>query len=243
VALTDTFTAFLRKRAGRDEMAAALERSGHSLEASLLAGSAEGWVGSALPAAAEPGDLWLDVTELMPMVLTPDGWLALRPVERWQVGAFLDRAKFAGGPRRIGELTPLDGARLLAGDEREPVTRVLRDEAALYALWFGKSIAHRIDWQLAAEALGPSETAKLWGPVREWADAEYDDAYRVLDAELIDFDPDDEYPPVLVLGATDAPADVGFRTFVDARTGLLTSATETDSFGLGVRTLAPREPR
>lgn len=233
--LTDTFTAFLRKRAGRDEMAAALERSGHGLEASLLAGST-----STLPPEAEPGEVWLDVTELMPMVRVPDGWLALRPVERWQVGAFLDRAKWSG-PRRIGDLTTLDGARLLAGDEVEPVTRVLRDEAALYAMWFGKSIAHRIDWQLAAEALGASKMAKLWGPVREWADEEYDGVYRVVDAELIDFDPDDDYPPVLIAGATEAPADVGFRTFVDTRSGLRTSPTETDTFGLSVRKLAPRD--
>ena len=234
--LTDTFTAFLRKRAGRDEMAAALERSGHQLEASLLAGST-----STLPAKAQPGDVWLDVAELMPMVRVPDGWLALRPVERWQFGAFADRAKWSGSRRRVGDLTPMDGTRLLAGDEREPVTRVLRDEAALYAQWFGKSIPHRIDWQLAAEALGPEDAEQLWGPVREWADEEYDGAYRLVDAELIDFDPDDEYPPVLVVGATEAPPDVGFRTFVDARSGLRTATAETETLGLRVRKLAPRD--
>ena len=216
--LTDTFTAYLRGRAGRDDMADALAGSGHRLEAELLVrgNSDRRWVGLALPTAAEPGDVWLDTVELMPMVLyardsgEPFGWLALRPVERWQFGAFLNVAPWSGSTRRIGDVKPMDARRLLAGDEHAPITHVLRDEASVYAMWFGKSIPHRVDWQLAAEALGPGELDRMWGPVREWADAEYDGAYRVVDAELIDFDPDDDDPTSLVLHWTEAPADVGF---------------------------------
>ncbi len=131
----------------------------------------------------------------------------------------------------------MDPKRLLAGDENAPVTNILRDEASLYAQWLGKAIPHRVDWQIAAESL---DTSRLWGPVREWADSEYDGAYRVVDAELIDFDPDDEDPPALVLHWTDAPPDVGFRTFVRASSGLYTTSFETPALGLKIRKLAPR---
>jgi hypothetical protein len=91
----------------------------------------------------------------------PLGWLALRPVERWQFAGFLEVAWTRGG-RKAGDFHPMDGKRLLAGPETEPVTRVLRDEASLYTQWFGKLVPSRIDWQLAAESLDP---AQLWGAV------------------------------------------------------------------------------
>src|SRR5215218_435079 len=127
-------------------MADALAASGHELEASLLSGDKPASVGPTLPSSAKTGDLWLDTVELMPMVFftrdsgEPFGWLALRPVERWQFAGFLDLTWAGAFRRRIGDLKPMERGRLLAGEENGPVTHILRDEAALYAMWFGKSI-------------------------------------------------------------------------------------------------------
>jgi len=46
-----------------------------------------------------PGDVWLDVAELMPMLRVPEplGWIALRPVERWQFAGFLTVATLRWG--------------------------------------------------------------------------------------------------------------------------------------------------
>ena len=224
-------------------MAAALAASGHELEAALLTGEQEAWVSATLPTGAQPGDLWLDTVELMPMLHFADdegqpfGWLALRPVERWQFAAFRDLAwnwRFG----RIGALKPMDPERLLAGDENAAVTHILHDEAELYANWFGKMIPHRAIWQIAAETL---DTDPLWGPVQEWADSNYDGAYRVVDARLIDFDPDsDEEPPALVLDAADAPPGVGFRTFVRADTGLYPEVWPSETYGLRIGKPAKR---
>src|SRR4051794_24221452 len=102
------FTAYLRGAAERDDLAAALAQSGHPLEASLLQDERRAWVSATLPVDAQPGDLWLDTVELMPMRLisgddAPLGWLALRPVERWQFGAFMNVARWSGSTQRIGD--------------------------------------------------------------------------------------------------------------------------------------------
>ena len=75
------YTTFLKRREGQGDLIAALQRAGHGLEAELLmdwTGSGvratetsdgrRAWVGPVLPAAPHPGDLWLDVAELMPML-------------------------------------------------------------------------------------------------------------------------------------------------------------------------------
>jgi hypothetical protein len=241
--LADTFTAYLRRDAGRDAMAGALAASGHELEASLLTGERPGWVGPTLPTDAQPGDLWLDAVELMPMVFFARvdgeglGWLALRPVERWQFAGFLDLTWAGSFRRRIGELKPFDRGRLLAGDENAPVTDVLFDEAELYAMWFGKSIPHRVTWQLAAEVL---DTDPMWGPVREWADAPYDGAFRVVDADLIDFDADEDDPPEVVVDGGAAPPGVGFRTFVDVHFGLYAETWPSETYELTIGKPAKR---
>jgi hypothetical protein len=243
VPLADTFIAYLRGRAGRDDMADALAASGHALEASLLSGERTAWVGPMLPSAAVPGDVWLDTVELMPMVHfarvdgEPVGWIAMRPVERWQFAAFRELG-WTWSFKRLGGLKPMDADRLLAGDENGAVTRILRDEAALYAMWFGKSIPARVQWQLAAEVM---DTDPLWGPVREWADMPDDGAAFVADAELIDFDPDDDYPPEVLIDGAEAPADVGFRTYVRSDSGLYTETWPSATYGLRIGRPARRD--
>ena len=106
------------------------------------------------------------------------------------------------------------------------------------AMWFGKSIPSRADWQLAAEVL---DTDPMWGPLREWADAPYDGAFLVVDAELIDFDSDsDEDPPEVVLDGSHAPPDVSFRTFVRAQSGLYIETWPSETYGLTIGKPAKR---
>ena len=90
----------------------------------------------------------------MPMLRVPEplGWLALRPVERWQFAGFLAVATLRGAGHKVGDVRTMKPERLTDGPETGPVTRVLRDEASLYAQWFGKLVADRTDWQLVAES-------------------------------------------------------------------------------------------
>ena len=167
----------------------------------------------------------------------PLGWLALRPVERWQLAGFLEVAWTRGG-RKVGDIHPLDGKRLLAGVETEPVTHVLREEASLYAQWFGKLVAGRIDWQLAAESIDP---AGLWGSVgREWGDEEWEGVYSVTELDTLELE--DDLPEDLLFRAWEAPADVGFRTIVNHQFGLVTETAPAEAIGVALRDQAPRDP-
>lgn len=209
------------------------------------------WVGPVLPDAPEAGDVWLDVCELTPMLLLPReppadpseyapgvlerltpfvAWLSLRPVARWQLGAFLADARLA--PRRV-QVAPavrvLDPRRLLAGDEAVPVTRILPGEAGLYATWFWKGLGGPEDWQAARAALTSEELAALWGPLRrEWNGSVTEGIYSVVTPETADVDPHDAYdddpelsdPDRILYGELEAPDDVGLRTHVNTQVGL-----------------------
>lgn len=278
MSLTDRFVEFLRARddaAALAALAGELEHAGHVLEGVLLerwgAGSAvtqvdledyvwsghRAWIGATLPEAPAAGDLWLDVCELVPMILLPRqiegdpseyapgvlerltpfvSWLSLRPVAKWQFGAFLELARLARHRVQIEPaLRTLDPERILAGSELEPVTGVTPDEAALYATWLGKGKADLDDWRAAAACLRPEELGALWGPLRrEWAGAVDDGLYVVVTPETLDVDPDEaleadpelQRPDRLVYGELEAPEDVGFRTSVSTQLGLLRATAD-----------------
>jgi hypothetical protein len=209
------------------------------------------WVGSVQPDAPAAGDVWLDVCELTPMLLLPReppadpsqyapgvlerlgpfvAWMSLRPVARWQLGGFLNTARFAPHAVQIEPPVPaFDRRRLLAGEEDEPATRVLPGEAILYASWFWKGLSGRDDWEAAGAALTPEELAALWGPLRrEWAGSITEGIYSVVTPETVDVDPDDAYdedpelsdPDRIVYGELETPDDVGLRTHVNTQVGL-----------------------
>jgi hypothetical protein len=215
------------------------------------------WVGPVLPDAPAAGDVWLDVCELTPMLLLPRqppedpseyapgvlerltpfvAWLSLRPVGRWQVAAFMAEARFA--PRRVQIAPPvrvLDPERLLAGDEAGPVTRILPDEAGLYASWFGKGLSSREAWQAAQAALTSEELVALWGPLRrEWAGSVVEGVSSIVTPETADLDIRDAYdedlgfsgPQRIFYGEFEAPADVGLRTHVNTQVGLRGGGTD-----------------
>jgi hypothetical protein len=193
------------------------------------------WVGPVLPAQPEAGDVWLDVCELVPMLLLPReppedpseyapgalerltpfvAWLSLRPVARWQLAAFMSLAGRA-----------LDPERLLAGDEAAPVTSIRPAETARYAGWFWKGLGGRRDWEAARDALTREELAALWGPLRrEWDGVGSDGIHSVVTPETVDVDPDEAYdegdPDGIIHDESEAPDDVGFRTHINTQIGL-----------------------
>jgi hypothetical protein len=249
------FTRFLRDRAAKDELVAAL---GDRVEAHLLArwdgGRLEtewegrrAWVGTTVPPLARGGDLWLDVTEMMPMLVVRRAevdenvfWMAMRPVERWQLAGFLNVAKPAVRLRYGGRWV-FDRDRLLGGDERAPVTNIMREEAWVYAGWFGKGLFDRVGWQLAAEVEPPEQIAALWGPVREWDGEVYEGAYSDVAPATVDDVPieDDDYPWIYGEGA--ASEQLGFRTEVHLQLGLYTRPFEHPELKGKPRSLAPRD--
>ena len=249
--LTAAYATFLKQREGQGDLVAALQRAGHGLEAELLmdwTGSGvlasetsdgrRAWVGPQLPTQAHPGDVWLDVAELMPMLCVPEplGWLALRPVERWQFAGFLAAAKLRGAGHKVGGLRTMKAERLTAGPETDPVTHVLRDEASLYAQWFGKFLADRTDWQLVAESIDP---ATLWGgAAAEWGGEEWEGAYSVTTLETLALE--DDLPDELIFRSYEAPDDVGFRTFVRHDIGLFTETAPAEAIGARVKDQALR---
>jgi hypothetical protein len=249
--LTAAYATFLKQRERPGDLVAALRLAGHGLEAELLmdwTGSGvratettdgrRAWVGPTLPSSPQPGDIWLDVAELMPMLRVPEplGWLALRPVERWQFAGFLAAATLRGAGHKVGGLRTMRAERLTAGPETGPVTHVLRDEASLYAQWFGKSLADRTDWQLVAESVAP---ATLWGGVpAEWGGEEWAGAYSVTTLETLALE--DNLPDELIFRSSEAPDDVSFRTFVRSDVGLFTETARAEAIGARVKDQADR---
>ena len=251
--LTQAYTRYLRKREGLTELIAALRTAGYELEASLLdtQPAVEPWtghrthVGPTLPADAKPGDIWMDTVELVPMVLVPFEdtdepilWLAMRPVARWQFAAFLKASRRSWG-RRMHKIDPFDHRRL-DGPELEPVTRVTHEEASIYAHWFGKLTASRVDWQLTKAFLPEAQFAALWGPVREWAAYDYDDEPGVIEPENVDLEDVLDNAPELLFGTLDPLEDVSFRTHVHLQIGIRTDTSRSELLRVKLRSLARR---
>lgn len=215
------------------------------------------WIGAMLPEAPAAGDLWFDVCEVVPMILLPRqiegdpseyapgvlerltpfvSWLSLRPVAKWQFGAFLELARLARRPVQVEPpFRVFDPERILAGNELEPLTRVTAGEAALYATWLGKGKADLESWRTAAAFLRPEELAALWGPRRrEWAGDVDEGLHVVVTPETFDVDPDElleddpelQAPSRLVYGELEAPEDVGFRTSVSTQLGLFRATAD-----------------
>ena len=215
-----------------------MDWTGSGVVASETSDGRRAWVGPQLPTQAQPGDVWLDVAELMPMLRVPEplGWIALRPVERWQFAGFLTVATLRGAGHKVGGLRTMKAERLTDGPETHPVTHVLRDEASLYAQWFGKLLADRTDWQLVAESVDP---ATLWGgAAAEWGSEEWEGAYSVTTLETLALE--DDLPDELIFRSSEAPDDVSFRTFVRSDVGLFTETARAEAIGARVKDQADR---
>lgn len=188
------------------------------------------FVGRHAPADAAIGDHWLDTVEVMPMLrielpaqgtarpATP-GWIAVRPVARWQFRGFAAAAPLVDRAVQVTpETVPMDPARLAGGDDTAPITSITFGEATLYAWYFGKSIAGTHAWSGAAGALGDA-VARLW------TDGLYElGGYGFQEDERLRFgaatwrlDPDDDPgdDAAIVVDEMFVAADTGFRTAGD----------------------------
>jgi hypothetical protein len=259
--LVAAFTDYLR-RGARDPraLAVALRDEGFALEGAFV--ERKGWhdhdgrrvfAGRRPPRDANLGDLWLDTVEVGAMIRmmrparvdcepTP-GWLAVRPVARWQFRAFVAAAPIV---ERIVQVRPKEPsyapARMAAGPDAAPMTSITHGEAQLYTWWFGKTFPSGETWA-GAQTLGERGAWALWSlGLREWSnqrcsgdeslrtrighDTWSQDPGEEFAAELEDVELDDE-SRLLVDENTNRP-DLGFRT----ATGdlLLTQVRRLDSF-------------
>jgi hypothetical protein len=125
------------------------------------------YVGRRAPVDAVVGELWLDTVEVVPMLRIEleaqgwarparPGWMAIRPVARWQFLAFVAVAPLVGREvQLVPTLAPMDPRRL-AGDEVAPITNITFAEAELYAWYFSKGVARQHTWRGAEACLGPA---------------------------------------------------------------------------------------
>lgn len=212
------------------------------------------YLGEGLPVDARAGELWFDPCELGVMLLVPRpidpdedqltetmrkrltpylGWLALRPVARWQMAAFLRLAKLQ--PQRQQLTAPyayLDGTRLTPAPETALLTSISPTEALLYCNWLGKHCASQYLLAEAYAMLGAAEFQRLWGNSRrEWvgfAGWEPTLAIAVSPATLhqdprdeADADAVPEESLRMLYDEWATPPDVSFRTEVPSSLGLI----------------------
>lgn len=214
----------------------------------------EGWgervvhVGPRLPDTTTIGELWFDTAEASLMILLPGyvdpesrgrlapeaqaradrerNWFSLRPVQRWQYGAFLDLALVESSFRE-STLRQLD-----AVDELAPMTGVSCGEAGLYLDWFGKSFAHDGGWLSLAECFGQAPWSD---PAREWlGESHFNDSYCVaISPATLLIDPqetegDSDPRRRMLYDPLDRPVDVTFRSEVRLAWGLRAHTSPTD---------------
>ncbi|WP_236143623.1 hypothetical protein [Nostoc sp. CMAA1605] len=201
-----------------------------------------GWVGFELPTDGAAGDIWLDMRELMPMMLIPSEphpwrevdpiiqyrplycWIACRPVARWQYQAYL-----ATNADNSSEFS------LEITEETHSATNLKLTNAKNYARWFGKMLPDTIDWQAVQEFLPEVVIDEMWlGQDREWSNARsyYDDEMAlVITRETLTQDPDEllqayeagnasDPKDELVFSLETASPKIGFRTLVNMQFGL-----------------------
>jgi hypothetical protein len=95
------------------------------------------------PSAPRPGELWFDARELTLMAYVTEfpgwssdlrGWMAIRPVQKWQYAAFLAIAQPPSGT--YGDR--FDRDRLTSDESIGPIVDLYADEAKAYASFFRK---------------------------------------------------------------------------------------------------------
>jgi hypothetical protein len=171
------------------------------------------WIGSELPPHAQAGDIWMDMVEMMPMILIPFpeselvdwseellakmgtnyAWFALRPVSNWQFKAFLALSVKATCETQVLPPFPVVNQQRIIDDTMldSDVVNVLRSEAWIYALWFNKYLGG--EWEYAYRYLTAEEINSCWGKTRkEWMDYYIDETTSAIcTPETVLFDIDE----------------------------------------------------
>lgn len=163
------------------------------------------WIGHHLPINASPGDIWMDIVEMTPMILIPIpleevaewskellerlhndtnfGWVSLRPVANWQFSAFLELAVIESYDSQVPPPFPvMDTTRIIGNSEVcSDVVNIIKREASIYALWFNKFTADPVSWEYAYDFLTQDEFYSLWGNTkREWINDFIDETTSVI---------------------------------------------------------------
>jgi hypothetical protein len=223
------------QRVGRELEAELYERwCGGRGVVSIEAGPWSGRVALLRPSAprlAAVGEIWFDVCELAAMVHVGRAWLAIHPVQSWQMSGFLavarDRPLADGGGGAAAQLT--------------------ESEATMYAWWFGKALPHRFDWEGALASLPGELMRELWiGSSREWTGTKLatdDRAALFVTPSTISWNPDEiadedrrrpERRRAMIRHAGAREPDIGFRTAVLTQIGLFREVSAWDTLHEGV---------
>ncbi len=221
------------------------------------------FVGPHLPSQAKPGDVWLDIVELTPMILvvsldeaTTDlyRWVSLHPVYVWQFRTFLHLADVKLVRQYFMKAADLfDPDRFTKMSSMEFVTNVYHEEAVAYAHWFGKYLCGQFELQLAEASLKPEEFLRVLPPhIRLWDEAaahsEFariavgrDSLYKDPDAELDhQNDANKSLPDRMLYDEWERTVGVGFSTLVAAEVGLLHQVPRMAYEFIELQNAAPR---
>jgi hypothetical protein len=162
------------------------------------------FTGSDKPVQAEPGDLWLDTTELTLAVLVPSrpdrspdtaGWVSTHPVYVWQFRTFLSLVEIGKNidifPHAADCLMP---DRFESMRSMDFVVNLYHDEALAYAGWFDKGLTDDFTLEAARDFLNTVEfLAVLPAGMKLWSHGEYSEWLRVaVGANNIDKNPHED---------------------------------------------------
>lgn len=163
------------------------------------------WISSHLPTDASPGDVWMDIIEMTPMILIPTppaevaewskellnrlhndtnyGWVSLRPVANWQFMAFLELVVIENYDSQVPPpFQVMDTTRIIGKKEScSEVVNTIKSESDAYSLWFNKLISDPILWEYTYNFLTQREFDFLWGITKkEWVIDFIDEATSVM---------------------------------------------------------------
>jgi hypothetical protein len=221
-------------------------------------------LGTHPPRQAEPGLIWFDVVELIPMVLISEPnedadrafLLSTHPAYVWQFLTFLRMVRFrevSTNFKRVDDLMSPD--RFASMDRTAFVTDVYHEEAVAYAHWFGKYLCRRFDLRMAREVLSIEEFSSVlpYG-MKLWDEVQYSLSEFVRIAvsnDTLTKDPDEEFelqstaaatptPDRMVYGEWDRESYIGLSTTVFYDTGLLANLPRMAYEFLELENSAPR---
>jgi len=226
------------------------------------------FTGPSLPTAAQPGDVWLDVVQLTPMILVPAlrtaaaekrRWVSMHPVYVWQFKAFLNLVRW-----RVVKKYFMAAPDLMLPSRFESLnnlsfaTNLFHEEAVAYAHWFGNYLCRQFDLEAARNFLVPEQFSEILPPnMALWDEMEYGKSEflrRAVRQSTIDADPDEEFetegdyvnesrPDRMLYKEWERKPDVGLSTAVLCEVGLIQKTPLLAYEFVELLNAAPRNPK